>query len=76
MYTYLRLLLEDAELGPEGTPPWRFAVDENIIVYSYVNFQSNKRSDSDSDNNKLTKYLFGETSNSQLNDLLKSSMEM
>ena len=49
MYTYLRLLLEDAELGPEGTPPWRFAVDENIIVYSYVNFQSNKRSDSDSD---------------------------
>ena len=49
MYTYLRLLLEDAELGPEGTPPWRFATDENIIVYSYVNFQSNKRSDSDSD---------------------------
>ena len=48
MYTYLRLLLEDAELGPEGTPPWRFATDENIIVYSYVNFQSNKRSDSDS----------------------------
>ena len=53
MYTYLRLLLEDAELGPEGTPPWRAAVVKDIIVCSCVVFQSNKYSDSDSEKEQV-----------------------